>query len=966
MKFFMKKLAALILVFLFINPRCGFSQKFGLNIDDSMWVTTFLPKMLSLESEEFTTNYAYYNKKADSIISQIAQEVHDSDFKYEEYDEETGESLIIDYHNYLEYVERRLTCCGCFEQPLGVQFKYLHNSQSTKGVYEQLQLMRKYVDEDMYIHNEPVYSKFYQLIQDSMDVLNPTDKIGAYLSFYEIVIEQNGPPLKRDLPIEFYYLRPHKQFVLTEYYGFLMETAGSITDIENKIDAYIKISDFYFNHDLSLKALRVLFEASTFIDLQKEENLFLRERIMLKLYEILQSSKRYDKIATAIVFNELIRTGLPQKFVTPGAVTEENLTDNNYSTIFNVANIVLSEDWGDSSDQISAVPLSMKYFTIYIYRGDSLGEASKEIMDLFFAMGRENAKKFPFEKSIFYENRLFQRAINPEEDLNKALQEYCFIQILKNNWSKATSVLNKYSHEYKNINSLSFLLGVLNNRVSDPLFIKDKKGFFEFMDTVYSIGINNHIKKSNENVYMANYYFLLHQYYKNIRPFSSNLSDSIRKYGYLGYINHPMYQENVPDLLAQIYWRGDSVLSLQNISDSLTKLNILLARKKDSLDKEYIIVQSEYNKQISDNKLLRSENTRFTSLNRILGDNNQLLGKRNLTLNRNLDTMAKDTIRLGLQIITMDSSITKLKTDTASLNRAINTKNETIDDLNDKIINRTKVGGALLALFAGAFIFLGIQLKKLNSKKQKLSIEVANMNSQIESARIAYEQELNSSNSKILNEYAVKHEIVGINSSLHSFMEINMVKIDPFILRQVQFVSSLKEILFNLKSFTQLYYETLHGSTFNTLSQEIKLSNAYVEFIKFKSLSKAVVFRSNIEEEEGELLVPNHIVNNFVKNSIEKGIGNNNNLEISIEGQKTSNGYQLRIIDNGVGISDDFKIEELPKKSTGIRNIMKQIEHYNLQKDLRYRLEFGNESFQNRKFYDSNNGTVVTLKFYLK
>ncbi|MBK7764404.1 MAG: hypothetical protein IPI46_13840 [Bacteroidetes bacterium] len=950
----MKKVVVLMVVFFFVNPYFGITQKFGFNIYDSLWLSSFLSNMITLEGNEFSTNYNYYNNKADSIISRIEREVLNSKFRFQEYEVVTGKTLRYDYHNYLELVERRLTCIDCFEQPK-VELKYIKNTPATREVYTQLKLMQKYVNEDIYIKDEHTYSILYQTIQDSMNMLNPSDRIDAYLSFYEIVMEQNGPPIEQEWPSEFYYLRPHKQFILTEYYNFLMGTAQEISDIESKINAYLNISDFYFKHDLSLKSLQVLFEASTFIELQQENNLFLREKIMLKLYEILQSSRRYDKIAITIIFNEFIRTGLPQKLTTPGAITEANLTDENFYTFFNVAKIWLSEDWGDSSNQISAVPLALKYWTIYLYREDSLGDASEEIMNLFLGMGREKAKRFPFDKSIFYENRLFQRVIKSGGDIHKSLQEYCFIQILQNNWSKATKVLKKHSTEYKSINSLTFLLGVLNRRVQDPKFVKDKKGFFNFMETVYEIGTNKNIKKSNENAYMANYYFLLHEYYRNVIPFTSNLSDSVMKYGYLGYILHPQYQENIPDLLSQIYWRGDSSLSLKEITTSLTKLNNQLTAKRDSLLKEYIKINNEYEISVDDNEFLKLSNNNFTQLNKILKNKNKNLGIENERLVSNVNDMTRDTIRLGLQILAMSSSINKLKSDTALLNLEIQKKNGLISALNTEIKTKTTIGGTIIGLFAIALIPLALTIRKLKRRKSILEKEVEGMETTIIANKRLHTIQLAVKN---LDDHDIDNAYHALeNQSITSLKEKSGLAFNDFVQR----ISIINRYAIKNRMYKKKLTHTIETNYTTTLQEELNTILSYIPLYigLYKNEVKNIQVKHDVPLQLLDILLPYKMIHNFVLNSIKHGMKGRTELQVHIKATTMNEKIIFEISDNGVGLKNIIVNE----KASGLIMIDELKTMYNEDTTMEYTIVFDmNSDIQNNE----KGGVSVTFKLLKK
>jgi LytS/YehU family sensor histidine kinase len=120
-----------------------------------------------------------------------------------------------------------------------------------------------------------------------------------------------------------------------------------------------------------------------------------------------------------------------------------------------------------------------------------------------------------------------------------------------------------------------------------------------------------------------------------------------------------------------------------------------------------------------------------------------------------------------------------------------------------------------------------------------------------------------------------------------------------------------KSIATNLSKFSHIMRETLESTykEYVTLEQENDFLNEYLELQKMRFPQKFTyeIHTSNSLEPDDTLL-PSMILQPFIENSIEHGFtGINYPGHISIGFEKEGNGLQIKIVDNGKGLSTSVK-----------------------------------------------------------
>lgn len=750
------------------------------------------------------------------------------------------------------------------------------------------------------------------------------------------------------------------------YLNSLIVTFGqkmaSIKDTQKQMIYCLFVADLYYRYDKYQESMLFLIQYFSYDKYSNQQ--WVREMAYRLLYKL------------SLTSNNFLNNYAVEKFVDHD---DSNLADNvNIYNFFDPLFIKIKQDRFKNHpvsstlidtllyDQVSFIKIKLSHINTFLL-GDSTNETqlltlSTIIKGRPFKIDNRDTLNYDVFKNFQLLNSVLNIGFISDQRLWELLDDYFVARLERNEFEKANNFFTEVVKKNKSLRNTPKIFNYLfTEKSQQKLYGADSTNFLHFKDSYFKFLFDTSIVKSNEKYLLSNFDSYMEAYFLNKPAWTEGEwkknQDSITYYGYWSYKQSPNIsfgQIEGIGLVSSIY------------SEEIQKIE----KKKDSVTKEYTHIKNEYKSQLDLNRVLDNTNRLLSKKNISLKDSNSRLSDHVAHMDSILTQMQKDTLNLGKTVRALQLDTAKLKENIDSLNTDVKNKGGEIVGLNNDIWFRTILSFVLPAV---TFILMSIPLYKrrdkinaLNLEKDKLSVVVANMNSQIESEKIAHEQELNSSNSKILNEYAVKHEIVGILSGIYSFYENKVSEVPKFKIEQFSFLTILKDKLFKLKSFAHTYYSTLQSDVFNSIDEEINLSKEYVEFIKLKSNIHNVILRDVRKHINVNIVVPNHIINNLIKNSIEKGMKDNNVLEIRIDDEAEGNTYKLKIIDNGKGIGNNFVIEKLPKESTGIRSIMKQIEYYNSRLDLPYSIELGNDSFVDRINKEDCSGTVVTILFKMK
>ncbi len=378
-------------------------------------------------------------------------------------------------------------------------------------------------------------------------------------------------------------------------------------------------------------------------------------------------------------------------------------------------------------------------------------------------------------------------------------------------------------------------------------------------------------------------------------------------------------------------------------------------------------------------------------------------------LNDEIKNKTSEIDKLNLERIRLFKGNEKLNQEINEKNEILNqatNRNIQLDSANSKLVNRNQqlvkesaaliktislqkeevkfwaglgVGGIIATILTSILVvsfivkkkkkqidYLNTEIHQLTQQKQTLEEETFNLKSILEANILTHKAELQSANDKILRELTVKHEIVGLITELYNGYENRFLNIKD---AEANFKVELAEFgtrFQNLESFSRHYYKLLRSNEYNSVDDEIELCKKYVEVVKIRRNNFDVILEDLRSIKRNDIVLPHHILNNFSKNSIEKGKVAGKALKIIIEDKFINGEYCLSISDDGRGLPDNFSLNNLPDESTGFKNTLGQIDYYNSNLKLPYTIDFNDQSIINRAEFENISGVSVNLKFKLK
>lgn len=178
--------------------------------------------------------------------------------------------------------------------------------------------------------------------------------------------------------------------------------------------------------------------------------------------------------------------------------------------------------------------------------------------------------------------------------------------------------------------------------------------------------------------------------------------------------------------------------------------------------------------------------------------------------------------------------------------------------------------------------------------------------------------------------------------------------------------------LVNMSELAYKYIEQYHNSskeTNNTINGEFELANSYTNIFKMMyRLNVESIKLSNLIKDDfvkNELLVPTHLINNFIINSLKHGLQGQDAIEVIIESENTSSGYKIIIDDNGCGITQSKKLKKRAAETgTGIQLAINAINAYNDNVSNKFQINFTKEHHLIDKTSEGNGkGTKVIIDF---
>lgn len=202
--------------------------------------------------------------------------------------------------------------------------------------------------------------------------------------------------------------------------------------------------------------------------------------------------------------------------------------------------------------------------------------------------------------------------------------------------------------------------------------------------------------------------------------------------------------------------------------------------------------------------------------------------------------------------------------------------------------------------------------------------------------------------------------------------ELNLQLNPHFIFNAINNINHLalsgnaKEINNFISRFSRLTRKVLDNSKFKVISlaEELENSKDYIELEKLRFRDQAFDFNLEISKEINlnREFIPPMILQPCIENAIWHGLlPKDGHRILSLQVTKIKSGFQILVMDNGVGLmaSEERKLYVKSKTSVGVRNTQLRLKLYE-------EMEMGKSSFELREILDDDkkpNGVMAEFKF---
>ena len=174
----------------------------------------------------------------------------------------------------------------------------------------------------------------------------------------------------------------------------------------------------------------------------------------------------------------------------------------------------------------------------------------------------------------------------------------------------------------------------------------------------------------------------------------------------------------------------------------------------------------------------------------------------------------------------------------------------------------------------------------------------------------------------------------------------------------------------NIGHYVLSFFDTGKDETITSISKEIEKAKLYVETYKVTTLPDdyiiSIINEINDPYVLNDLPVPAHLLNNFIKNSVEHGSADDQQSEITIRLRSTiiPKGYQIIVEDDGCGINF-AKRTGGTSTGLGLQLVNDAITAYNLT-NREFKISFPKASIFDKEDKNMGRGTIVILEFLKK
>ena len=351
--------------------------------------------------------------------------------------------------------------------------------------------------------------------------------------------------------------------------------------------------------------------------------------------------------------------------------------------------------------------------------------------------------------------------------------------------------------------------------------------------------------------------------------------------------------------------------------------------------------------------------------------NEELFAQIEITKIANINKELEKSLKQKAEIKAIDVLIAKAHSD--SINQIITIKNERLkkseSNLKKTVSQKvTAINWRNIVLGILAFSIIGLIISFQKNIKQNDIITKAHENEtkQAEIIRTSLEKQLLLEKKERENTIALTivkqtHDIKRLVSNVPEMIKgLISNSSEPSQIEKVKFYAE------NVSSYVKGVFESAKNPI-STISEEIIMLKAYIETYKETKLGESYNVNLTNKIKDPYILntmpIPSFVLNNFIKNSLEKGLAIKDQTEmtITISNIDSSNGYKIIIEDNGCGINYSKRVSGT-KEGIGLKLVKEIIDSYNI--DLQpFKINFSDSSIYDKEDKNEGTGTKVILEF---